>query len=110
MSEAKRKKEEHKIQVHCVKLLRVYGRPDIAWWAVPNGGFRHWKTAKELHEEGVKAGVHDLHFLIDGKFITVELKAEGGRLTDGQDEFWQDVQRAGGFSFAAYGLNEALGV
>jgi VRR-NUC domain len=103
-------KEEHDLQVHCVKLLRAYGRIDIAWWAVPNGGLRGWKTGIELKEEGVKKGVHDLHFVIDGDFITVELKAEGGRLSEEQDEFWQDVERAGGFCFVAFGLNEALGV
>lgn len=105
-----RRKEEHDLQVNLVKLLRAYGRHDIAWWAVPNGSLRGWKTAIELKEEGVKAGVHDLHFLIDAKFITVELKAESGRLSKEQDEFWQDVQRAGGHCFVAFGLNEALGV
>jgi hypothetical protein len=40
----------------------------------------------------------------------LELKAEGGRVSDAQREFLADMERAGGNTALAYGLDAALAV
>lgn len=56
--------------------------PVLSWlFAVPNGGFRMGKTARDLKAEGVKAGVPDVWFPISGvhgerpvKGLVIEMK------------------------------------
>ena len=50
-------------------------------FAIPNGGFRHWKTAAYLKAEGVKAGVPDLFLAgasADYYGLFIEMKRPGG--------------------------------
>jgi hypothetical protein len=101
---------EQSLQQHIVKLLQAYGRPDIAWWAVPNGELRNHKVGVQLKAAGLRAGAADLSFVIDGKFHAVELKTEIGTLSPKQLSFREDLERAGGFFHVAFGLQEALGV
>jgi hypothetical protein len=58
--------------------------PDCEYWAIPNGGKRGGFEAKRLVESGVKAGVHDLHFLRGGRLFGLEMKDEGGELSPAQ--------------------------
>ena len=101
---------ETEIQQHCVKLLNAYGRPDIEWHHVPNGELRNKKTAQQLKSMGVKPGVADIPFLIDGKAISVELKTETGKQTKDQEAYQERFERAGGTYKVAYGLSEAIAV
>lgn len=67
-------------------------------FAVPNGGFRHKKTAIYLAEEGVKSGVPDI-FLpypmqgFHGLFI--EMKYGRNKTTENQDDYIAYLKRAG---------------
>jgi hypothetical protein len=56
----------------------------------------------------VRAGVADLILLHDGQFFALELKAPGGRLTESQAAFLDDVEAAGGIVGCAEGLDAAL--
>lgn len=98
------------LQQHVVKLLNSYARPDVCWWAVPNGSLRNWKVGTQLKAEGVRAGAPDLCFLIDGKFHALELKTEIGVLSGKQLQFHDEIERAGGLVHIAFGLDQALGV
>src|ERR1035437_10273309 len=95
-------------QTHLCKLLYAYGRPDICWFAVPNGEKRSPKTAERLKQQGVRPGAADLCFVIDSEFIGLELKTETGKMSSAQEQFEEDAKRAGGRYCCAYGLNEAI--
>lgn len=101
---------EEVLQQHVVKLLEAYARPDIEWHHVPNGADRHPAVAKKMRLAGVKPGVADLMILIDGHQFAVELKTEIGTLSQVQLDWRETFERAGGTYFAAFGLQEAIGV
>jgi hypothetical protein len=100
--------EETRIQCLVVDLLEAYARPDIVWFAVPNGGYRYRRTAYEMKRMGVRAGVADLIFLVDGKFHAVEIKAPSGRVETSQKAFCVDVERAGGTYTVTFGANQTV--
>jgi hypothetical protein len=102
------KMSEAALQTHLCKLLYAFGRPDILWFSVPNGEQRSAKTGQRLKQQGVRAGAADLCFVIDGRFVGLELKTETGRISIAQEAFKDDVERAGGRYCCAYGLNEAI--
>ena len=101
---------EATLQAHVVKLLQAYARHDVCWFHVPNGELRDMRTAAKLKLAGVRAGVADLILIVDGRAHGLELKTETGRLSDKQVEFCEDLERAGGFFHAAYGIDQAIGV
>ena len=57
---------------------------------------------------GVRPGVSDLILVYQNKIFALELKAEGGRATEAQLHFLQDIDRAGAFTALATGLDPAL--
>lgn len=101
---------EENLQLHVVKLLNAYGRPDIEWHHCPNGADRHPAVAAKLKLLGVKKGVADIPLLIDGQAFALELKTEIGVLSPDQLDWRETFERAGGKYFVAFGLQEAIGV
>jgi hypothetical protein len=101
---------EDNLQINICKLLNAYARPDVCWWCCPNGAVLPWKVAKEMKEMGVRPGAADLMFVIDGVFHGLELKTEIGVVSGEQLQYREDLERAGGFFHAAFGLDEAIGV
>lgn len=101
---------EQALQEHVVKLLNAYARPDVCWFAVPNGELRNYRTGVKLKAAGLRAGASDLIFVIEGRTHAVELKTEIGTLSAKQLAFREDLERAGGFFHSAFGLVEAIGV
>jgi hypothetical protein len=73
--------------------MNVGKYPELSWlFAVPNGGFRMVKTARDLKAEGVKAGVPDVWFPISGvhgekpvKGLVIEMKYGKNKPTPEQD-------------------------
>ena len=60
-------------------------RPEVIVAAIPNGGFRHRRTAAILRSTGVKAGMSDLVFAFEkGQTAWLELKTPKGVLSDVQ--------------------------
>jgi len=97
-------------QVEFVSWLEV-DHPDVAFYAVPNGGKRNKKTAADLKRQGVKAGVPDLIICEPrGQYhgLYIEMKRTvGGDLSDKQRE-WMDKLGARGYCcMVAEGADEA---
>lgn len=83
-----RKLTEHQFQVQLCELLRKTARPTVYWFAIGNGGKRPLSVGKRMKEEGVKAGVADMGFMLEkGKMAWLELKVKGGSLSPEQQEF-----------------------
>lgn len=101
---------EDDVQIHVVKLLTAYARPDVCFWHVPNGKKRSKRDGAALKQMGVRAGVSDVHIMVDHKFHVLELKTEIGVVKANQHSFREDLERAGGFFHVAFGLDQAIGV
>ena len=87
------KTDEHQIQVEICKKLDA---ANILYFAVPNGGKRHPKTASFLKAEGVLAGVSDLVLLLPNAVtVFVEVKTAKNGQQDTQKEFQSNVEKLG---------------
>lgn len=99
---------EHQIQCAVVDFCALKGIPIFA---IPNGGFRHITTAKKLQREGVKSGVPDLFVpIIQGKIggMFLEMKRKGGKLSDVQ-RFWLNQLEEEGYRVkVAFSVDEAI--
>ena len=105
---------EHQIQKAIVEHIRLRGQPNVLWFAVPNGGDRPTRVGAKLKDEGVRAGVPDMHFLTRcGNRIValyLEIKKHGGRLSRDQVHMSGEIEAAGGVWRVAYGIDEALDI
>lgn len=99
---------EHQIQCAVIDFCALKGIPIFA---IPNGGFRHITTAKKLQREGVKSGVPDLFIPVirpqyGGMFL--EMKRKGGKLSDVQ-KFWLNQLEEEGYRVkVAFSVDEAI--
>lgn len=101
MKKPSRRSVEHRIQKAICELLHYALPPDAMFWAVPNGGSRSKITAKNgktfsleakrLKDEGVTAGVADLHILWGGRLICLEVKTPNG--PDSTKGYQSEAQR-----------------
>lgn len=100
---------ESRAQEQIVAFLRRSLPSTYRVISVPNGRFRaEPRTIARLKREGLTPGVWDLMILRnDGWFCSLEVKADGGRLSLDQKE-WGDWLAAGGASAAVVrSLSEA---
>ncbi len=80
--------------------------PGVLIYAIPNGTKRGWKTALTLKEEGVVAGIPDLH--IPEWSLWIEMKrTKGGRISDPQKEMIEYLESIGQTVLVAHGTEEA---
>jgi hypothetical protein len=93
---------EHSIQAGLIQACRIMEAqyPELGLlFAVPNGEYRHPKTAARLMSQGVRAGVPDLLLPIArGRYIglAIELKRPGtGRLNPAQAAYLPKLAGAG---------------
>lgn len=101
---------EHQIQTALIDYLSIAAKPDVYYFAVPNGGHRHMSVASKLKAEGVKRGVPDLCFLLPaGKTGWLEMKAKGGSVTPEQRAFGAMCKLLGHEFGVAKSIDEALG-
>jgi VRR-NUC domain len=77
---------------------------------VPNGGYRRKAEAAIMKGLGVVAGVPDVVAIKDGRAFFLELKPEGGRLTEKQQQALIALREAGAQATHAHGLDQALRV
>jgi hypothetical protein len=93
------RKEEHRLQVSCVRWYRYqYPQYRALLFAVPNGGKRDVRTAVNLKAEGVVSGVADLLLLMPRHHVhglCIEMKTIKGRQTEAQKEWQLQVERQG---------------
>lgn len=65
-------------------------------YAVPNGDKRDAIVGARLKQEGVLAGVADLHILLPGgRIIFVEMKTKQGKQSENQKKFQDTVENLG---------------
>lgn len=111
---SKRIQHEHAIQAAFFRwaALQKHRLPGIELiFAIPNGGFRHWKTARFLKAEGVKPGVPDAFLPIPkGPYhgLFIEFKYGKNKLTPAQLEFSQCLRSHGYLVAVCYSLTEAI--
>lgn len=55
-----------------------------------------------------KPGISDLLICYEGKFVAVEVKKPGGKLSPLQEQFLHDVRTAGGIAFVAYSVDDVV--
>jgi len=105
---AARRGVEEQIQAAVVLHMTVRALPGVVWFHVPNGGGRTAAEAGRFKALGVKAGVPDILALRAGQLFALELKAQGGRVSDAQREMLAALKAAGAEAAVAWGLDEAL--
>ena len=100
---------EHRLQTALCDYLMLAARPELHWFAIPNGEKRHIRVAQRLKNEGVRRGSPDLVFMLPGgKVGWLEMKAAKGRLQPEQEAF-RDKALSLGHSWAvAKTIEEAL--
>ena len=101
---------EEAIQRDVVRHLQVRAAPGTLYWHTPNGELRHKGTAGKLKAMGTLAGMPDLMLLRNGELYALELKRDGGRLSDAQRLRLEQLAAAGAQTAVAYGLDAALKV
>lgn len=81
---------------------------------IPNGGSRNQIEAKHLKAQGVKAGVPDLCLPVARGFwhgLYIEMKRQkGGRVSDAQRRWLEDLERQGYRAEVACGWREAADI
>jgi hypothetical protein len=106
----RRRRQNPEQQIHRTVAghLRARAHRDVYWFHPANGGARSVIEGAILKACGVRAGTPDLICVRGGKTFGLELKAEGGRLSDAQRLAHEEMQRAGAVVAVATGIDEAL--
>ena len=102
-----RNQAEYELHKNVVEWLR-WQKPDCVWFHPYNGAYMSKATAGKGKALGVLPGVADLVFVLTlGRVGFIELKAEGGTLTDAQKEFAANVRHLDNPRYAvAYSIDE----
>lgn len=111
-----RQHPEDDIQKAVVSHLRARGVPGLVFWHTPNSSKLGGKRTKDgvpleairLKKMGFRAGVSDLTLVHAHNIYALELKAPGGRPSEKQLEFIEDMERAGAFTCVCEGIDRAL--
>ena len=101
---------EQQIQKAIFDHLKSRGAPGTFFWHPFSGGFRRPKEAAIYKGLGAIAGLPDVMILHQGRLYCVELKREGGRLTDIQEKCLIKLREAGAMATHCHGLDQALRV
>jgi hypothetical protein len=108
MTRRRRARPEQQIQRALVSHLQLRAHPDVFFFHPANGGARSPIEGAILRACGVRAGVPDLILLKSGKTFGLELKAEGGRVSDAQKTVLEQMRAAGAKTAICVGIDEAL--
>lgn len=82
----------------------------LSLFHIPNGGKRDAREGARFKRMGVKAGVPDLFLPVPrGKYhgLFIELKAEGGKVTEHQKEWLKNLAASGYAACVCFGFDEA---
>lgn len=107
---------EHQSQAAVVQWAKDHEveHPDLRLlYAVPNGTNRNVAGAGKAKREGVKAGVLDLCLPVSrGPFIGcyIEIKKQGGVVSDAQNKWIEMLRAAGNFAGVAYSAPDGIGM
>ena len=92
----------------CSTIYTNAAAPGVFAFHPANGGYCKPIEAAILKGLGVKAGVPDVIAIHQGRTYALELKAEGGRVTEKQLATMATMNMAGATCEVAIGLDEAL--
>jgi hypothetical protein len=105
---------ERQIHLGVVQLLRLNATPGLVWFHVANERRTSEKEGAFLKRMGVLAGVADFTLLIPpslswyGPIVAfLEIKRPGGRLSESQEQFRDDVTAIGCLWGLAYSTDAA---
>jgi hypothetical protein len=104
----RRQRPEAAIQRAIFQHLRQRGAPGVFAFHPATGGYRTAIEAAIFKGLGVVAGVPDVIVVKDGTTYALELKAEGGRLSETQCNTIEAMERAGAVVGVAVGIDQAL--
>ena len=65
----------------------------------------HWKQLGTL---GMPKGIADIIGIWEGRFLAIEVKRPGGKLSIEQELFLRRVNEKGGIGFVAYGIDDVI--
>jgi len=86
--------EEHYLQVSMVNWFNYqYPKMKYNLFAVPNGQNKSIQQAKYFKSEGLKSGVSDLIFCLNGKTTFIEVKTGKGKQSPTQKEFEKEMEK-----------------
>jgi hypothetical protein len=105
-----RRHPEAEIQRAVFQHIKARAAPGVFAFHPANGGYRKQIEAKILQGLGVRAGVPDLIAIKDGRTYALEIKAEGGKLTETQERALIELREAGAMATHAHGLDQAIRV
>lgn len=119
-----RKDPEHQEQKALVKRCRLETLRDARYgkfYAIPNGGKRHRKTAARMKAEGQTPGIPDLHWhvcvhhdfggsrkMVSYHGLYIEMKAGKGKASKKQLAKIEELRRDGYAVMICYGWEEAF--
>jgi hypothetical protein len=102
------RRPEDQIQRALFQHIRMRGVPGLVAIHVPMGGFRKPVEAAIMKGLGAAKGTPDVLLWHAGKSYALELKAEGGRLTESQADFLRKLADAGTVTAVAHGIDYAI--
>jgi hypothetical protein len=106
----RRARPEDVIQRAVFEHLCVRCAPGIFAFHPANGGWRSHIEAAILKAVGVVAGTPDIIAIKGGRVFGLEIKSDGGRLSDAQRAVHAALRAAGAEVATAWGLDDALAV
>ena len=87
---------ETQIQRAIVQWFQLALHPNVAWCAIPNGGYRRRVEARIMKGLGTVPGAPDLVLWFPpGKSLCIEVKTETGRTSESQFFFHAKLQWCG---------------
>lgn len=99
------------IQIAIADLLRERAIPGCYWYSVPNGANVSGRERGKLSASGMRSGVPDIMFVMDGRALGMELKrAKGGSVSPEQRACHREIVGAGGVVAVARGYEAAVSV
>ncbi len=104
----RRNQPEAALQRSVIQHLTWRARPGAFFFHVPLGGYRTYVEAAILKGLGVVAGTPDVIVLKGGATYALELKAEGGRLSETQRATHAAMIAAGAVVGVAHGIDQAI--
>lgn len=109
-SKPKRQFPETELQKKICQLLLLTGKPNMIYFAVPNGVRMSIRTAAHQKAIGMRAGVSDLVIDIGGRIHYLEVKAKDGRQSPEQKAFEATATAQGSPYSVVYNFMEAQAI
>lgn len=97
---------EEQIHRQVASWLRAVQTNEFVWCHVPNGGYRTKAEGGVFKALGVIAGWPDISILWRSRGLYIELKREGGKLTENQNNCHERIILAGGCVAVCHSLRE----